>query len=56
VQSGVYLRAFSGVCFRASWELTWERTVKQAGSVPSSAIGSVLESLIGSVLENILGV
>jgi len=29
----------------------WERTVKQAGSVPSSAIGSVLESMPGSVLR-----
>jgi hypothetical protein len=29
---------------RTSCELTWERTVKQAGSVPSSAIGSVIES------------
>ena len=29
----------------------WERTVKQAGSVPSSAIRSVLESMRGSVLR-----
>jgi hypothetical protein len=55
VQLGVYLRECSGVCLRASWELTWERTVKQAGSVPSSAIGRVLESIPGSVLENVLG-
>jgi hypothetical protein len=27
----------------------WERTVKHAGSVPSSAIGTVLESMPGSV-------
>ena len=39
---------------RASCELTWERTVEQAGSVPSSAIGSVSESVIGSMLESIL--
>ena len=29
----------------------WERTVKQAGSVPSSAIGSNLESMPGTVLR-----
>jgi len=29
--------------------------IKQAGSVPSSAIGSILESMSGSVLENVLG-
>jgi hypothetical protein len=29
----------------------WERTVKQAGSGPSSAIGSVLESMRGSVMR-----
>ena len=29
----------------------WERTVKQAGSFPSSEIGSVLESMPGSVLR-----
>jgi hypothetical protein len=41
----------------ASSELTWERIVKQAGTVPSSAIGSVLESMPGSVLEkSVLGV
>ena len=34
--------------------LTWERTVKQARSVSSSAIGSVLESVLGSVLESVL--
>ena len=37
-----------------SSEHTWERTVKQAGSVPSSAIGSVLESVLGSVIESVL--
>jgi hypothetical protein len=31
-----------------------ECTVKQAGSVPSSAIGSVLESVLRSMLENVL--
>jgi len=50
----VYLGAYSGVCLRAYCELTWERTVKQAGSVPSSAIGSVFESVLGSVLESVL--
>jgi len=34
----------------------WERTVKQAGCVPSSAIVSVLESMPGSVHEHVLGV
>ena len=56
MQLGVYLRACSGACLTASWELVWERTVKQAGCVPSSAIKSVLESMPGSVLENVLGV
>jgi len=28
--------------------------VKQAGSVPSSAIGSVLESMLGSGIESVL--
>ena len=56
VQLGVYLRAYSGVCLRASCEHTWERTVKQAGSVPSSAIGSVLESMPGGVHGSVLGV
>jgi len=35
-------------------ERTWERIVKQAGSVSSSAIGSVLESVLGSVIESVL--
>jgi len=30
-------------------ERTWERRVKQAGSVQSSAIRSVLQSVLGSV-------
>jgi len=37
-------------------ERTWERRVKQAGSVPSSAIGSVINSMLGSVLDSVLGV
>jgi len=37
-------------------ERTWERILKQAGSVQSSAIGSVLESVLGSVIESILRV
>ena len=56
VQLGVYLRACLGVCLKASWELVWECTVKQAGSVPSSTSESVLGSMPGSVLENVLGV
>ena len=55
VQLGVYLRACSGVRLRASTELTWERIVKQAASVPSSAIRSVHESVLGSVIESVLG-
>jgi len=43
-----HLKACSGVYLRASWELTWERTVKQAGSMPSSAIGSVLRAYLGT--------
>jgi hypothetical protein len=39
---------------RASSMLAWERTVKQTGSVPSSAIRSVLERILRSVRENIL--
>jgi len=42
----VYLGAFS--------EITWQRIVKQDGSVASSAIGSVFECVLGSVLESIL--
>lgn len=54
-----------GVSLGVSWELTWQRIVKQDGSASSSAIGSgqlcqheiwsVLESLTGSVHENVLG-
>jgi len=40
-------------------ERTWEHTVKQAGSVQSSAIGSVLQSVqsseLGSVQLSVLG-
>jgi hypothetical protein len=60
------LRAYLGAYSQAGWECAiecdWERlecvlgnTVKQAGSVPSSAIWSVLVSMPGSVLENVLG-
>ena len=42
------LESDSIVYVGVSGELTWEHTVKQAGSVPSSAIGSVLESVLGS--------
>ena len=52
---GVCHRVQLEVYLRPSRELTWERTVKQARSVPSSAIRSVLESMLGSVLENVLG-
>jgi len=38
----------------ASRELTWERTVKQAGSVSSSATGSEFEGVLGSILESVL--
>ena len=37
-------------------ESIWERTIKQARSVPLSAIRSVLESKSGSILENWLRV
>jgi len=53
VQLGVYRRAFSAAYFRASWELAWENTVNQAGSVPSSAIDSILESMFVCVLEKV---
>jgi len=42
------------VILGVSLELTWERTGKHAGSVPSSAIGVVLESMLGSVIESVL--
>ena len=48
MQLGVYLKACSGVCLRAFSELTCEHTVKQAGSVPSSAIGRVLRAYLGT--------
>jgi uncharacterized membrane protein YeaQ/YmgE (transglycosylase-associated protein family) len=53
VQLGVYLGVWLGLCLRTSCELTWERTVKQAGSVQSSAIGSIRESMPGCVLQNV---
>ena len=54
-----HLRVYSGVCLSLSRKLSWEQTVKQAGSIPLRAIGSVLESmltcLIGNRLSSILG-
>ena len=44
----------SGVCLRASTELTWGRIVKQNESMAPSALGSVFESIHGSVLESVL--
>jgi len=52
--SEVYLGAYSEVFLGVSWELTWECIVKQAESVPSSAIGSVLESMLKSAIESVL--
>jgi hypothetical protein len=43
------------VYLEASWEHTWERIVKQVGSVLSNAIGNVVEGVFGSVVESILG-
>ena len=54
VQLEVYLKVCSEVCSKASWELTCQCTVKQAGIIPFSAIRSVLESMPGSVRENVL--
>ena len=51
---GSVLENLLGVYLGASCELTWERIVKQAGSVSSSAIGSVLESVLESMLEIVL--
>jgi len=34
--------------------ITWEYTVKQTESVPSSAFGSVLKNMLRGVFENIL--
>jgi len=42
------------VYLAASWECTWERTVKQAGRVSSSAIGTVLESMLWRLIESVL--
>jgi hypothetical protein len=55
VQLGVYLNTCLGVCVKASGELVWERTLKQAGWVPSSTSESIVGSKPGSVLENVLG-
>ena len=48
----VYLEAGWGVCLRASWELTWERIVKPAGSVQWSAIQSVFENVFRNAVES----
>jgi len=53
VQLEAYLRACLGVCLRASCELVWECTVKQAGCVASSASGSMIGSIPGSVLGSV---
>jgi len=45
-----------GVFIRVSSEITWEHTVTQAESVPSSAVGCVLKSMPEGVQENVLGV
>jgi len=42
-----------GVYLRASLESTWERIVKQDGSVPSSAIESIFVCVCGSVLGSV---
>jgi len=44
-----YLRAYSQAGWACAIESNWERIVKQAGSVQSSAIRSVLQSVLGSV-------
>jgi len=51
VQLSMYFRVCLEVYLRISPELTLEHTLKQAGSVPSSAIGRVLESMPGSGLQ-----
>jgi hypothetical protein len=51
-----YFRACLRICLRSSCELTWERTVNQAGRMPSSAVVSILESMPGSVHEYVLAV
>jgi hypothetical protein len=56
VQLGVYWKPCSAVCLSDSGDLVWERTVKKAGNVSSSAVESVLQSMPQSVLENLLGV
>jgi len=44
-----YLRAYSQAGWEYAIESNWERIVKQAGSVQSSAIRSVFQSVLGSV-------
>ena len=55
MQLEVYLGAFSGACFRASWEVAWESVVNDAVSLPSSATGGILAPISGSVIENVVG-
>ena len=45
------LGAYSHAGWECAIESNWERTVKQARSVQSSAIRSVLQSILGSVHE-----
>ena len=40
------MRAYSGVCLRAVFEVPWEHIVMQAGSVFESVLGTVLESIL----------
>jgi hypothetical protein len=49
VQLGV--ESVLGSVFESVLRAYWERTVKQAGSVPSSAIGRVMESMPRSILR-----
>jgi len=55
MDSEVYFKAYLDCTSEASWELSCQHTVKQAGNMQSSAIGSVLDSMPGSILQNILG-
>ena len=44
-----YLRAYSQAGWECAIESNWDRTVKQAGSVQSSAIRNVPQSVLGSM-------
>jgi hypothetical protein len=52
--SEMYLGAYSEVFLGELCEFTWLCIVKQAVSVPSSAIGSMLESILRSVIGSVL--